>query len=103
VKYGNVYWSKAALDLDSTTADILLTDVGVPPVLHSDCVHYLIDYAHSVFKRLPDGAGGRVVLVDSRGTLQLTDWANELHPKPDGFRKIASTRWRPVLEALALC
>lgn len=30
-----------------------------------------------------------VVLVNTQGTLSAGDWANELHPKPEGFRKIA--------------
>jgi hypothetical protein len=30
-----------------------------------------------------------IVLVDAQGTLSATDWANELHPTPDGFKKIA--------------
>jgi hypothetical protein len=29
-------------------------------------------------------------LVDTRGTLATADWANELHPFPGGFKKIAS-------------
>ena len=34
---------------------------------------------------------GRVVFIDSRGTLDPTDWANELHPKAEGFGKIAES------------
>lgn len=29
-------------------------------------------------------------LVDTQGVLQLADWANELHPYPEGFQKLAS-------------
>ena len=29
-------------------------------------------------------------LVDTQGLLKATDWANELHPYPDGFKKIAA-------------
>jgi hypothetical protein len=28
-------------------------------------------------------------LVDTQTTLVASDWANELHPFPDGFKKIA--------------
>jgi len=30
------------------------------------------------------------ILVDTQGTLQPAEWANELHPFPDGFKKFAS-------------
>jgi hypothetical protein len=30
------------------------------------------------------------ILVDTQGTLQPDEWANELHPFPEGFRKFAS-------------
>jgi len=40
-----------------------------------------------------DGTGkpkNNFILVDTQGTLDpATDWANELHPYPDGFKKIA--------------
>ena len=39
----------------------------------------------------------RPALVERRGTLKKSDWANELHPKPVGFRKIAQRRWNPAL------
>ena len=33
--------------------------------------------------------GNNFVLVDTQGTLAVADWANELHPFPDGFKKVA--------------
>jgi hypothetical protein len=74
----------------------------VPAALQADCVKRLIDRCHGVLQRIAAGAGGRVVLIDSRGTLSHADWANELHPRPAGFRKIARTHWRPALARLGL-
>jgi hypothetical protein len=40
--------------------------------------------------------------VDSRVTLADHDWANELHPEGDGFKKVAMERWMPALKAEGL-
>ena len=69
----------------------------VPAPLQIDCVKLLIDSAHDTLQRIVAGANGRVVLVDSRGTLSPAQWANELHPRPAGFKKIAKVHWRPAL------
>jgi hypothetical protein len=37
------------------------------------------------------------LLVDTQGTLAASDWANELHPFPDGFKKIAE-KFVPALQ-----
>jgi len=43
----------------------------------------------------------RMRLVDSRGALgRESEWDNEIHPKAPGFRRIAETRWKPVLGGL---
>lgn len=34
-------------------------------------------------------AANNFTLIDTQGTLQPADWANELHPMPDGFKAIA--------------
>jgi hypothetical protein len=44
----------------------------------------------------------RVVLAKSNGTLAPEDLANELHPKPSGFKKIAVERWKPALQQFGL-
>ncbi len=85
---GGTPWLKPALD-----------DAKVPAALRQDCIRLLIDGAHSVLAALANGAAGRVVVVDSRGTLSPADWANELHPRPQGFAKIANQHWRPALAA----
>jgi hypothetical protein len=33
--------------------------------------------------------GNNFILVDTQGVLQAADWANELHPFPPGFQKLA--------------
>jgi len=40
-------------------------------------------------------------IVDSRGTLTSKEqWANEIHPTPDGFQKIAKECWVPQLTGI---
>lgn len=39
--------------------------------------------------RLAGEAANNFHLVDTQGTLKPADWANELHPHPGGFKKIA--------------
>ncbi len=83
---GNSAWLKPAL-----------VDARVPPALRAGCVGYLIDRFAACLADLEAGYGGRVAFVDSRGTLDAGDWANELHPTGAGFRKIARQCWRPAL------
>lgn len=58
----------------------------------------------------------RITLVDSarladvddpddiagKGTLTAAEWANELHPKPKGFNKIAKRCWKPAFKSAGL-
>ena len=76
-----------------------LVAANVPPALRAACVAYLIDAFAARLSALEAGYGGRVAFVDSRGTLDPVDWANELHPTGAGFRKIARQRWLPALVA----
>lgn len=43
-----------------------------------------------------------VIMVDSCLTLDSTDWANELHPTPERFKKIALKDWEPLLTKAGL-
>ena len=88
-------------------------DFGIPNGRHPDCVgpwlkpsldfsgwHDLTQAAEIVrqalvrFKQLlselEQTVSNRFSLVDTQGTLAASDWANELHPYPDGFNKIAN-------------
>jgi len=79
-----------------------LAAAKVPSGLRAPCVRYLIDQFSLQLTDLETLYAGRVVFVDSRGTLAAGDWANELHPKAAGFNKIARQRWRPALEDAGL-
>lgn len=79
-----------------------LVDARVPDRLQRDCIRYVIDRISRELQALEKIDSARIALVDSTGTLSDRDWANELHPKPSGFRKIAVQRWRPVLQGLGL-
>lgn len=79
-----------------------LVDAGVPEHLQQDCVRYLIDRFHGMLESVCAMDRKHLLIVDSRGTLGPDDWANELHPKGKGFKKIAKERWTPVLQAANL-
>ena len=69
----------------------------VPRGLQQGVVNFCIDTYWEHLTALRDAYGGVVHLVDQRGTLDRTDWANELHPTPAGFRRLAKC-WEPVLQ-----
>ena len=45
---------------------------------------------NALLTRLAADANNNFHLVPTQGTLAPTDWANELHPTPDGFKAIAA-------------
>lgn len=69
---------------------------SVPAGLRDDCIRIVIDRFAAKLQDVVDRYPGRAMLVDSRDALERDDWANELHPTPTGFGKIAA-RWLPVL------
>jgi hypothetical protein len=79
-----------------------LEDAKVPEKLHHACIKHLIDRITTELAELTKIDTARIVLVDSTNTLAEKDWANELHPKASGFKKIAVQKWRPVLETIGL-
>lgn len=52
-------------------------------------VHDALAAFRAMLKRLAGKPANRFHLVETQGVLKPADWANELHPYPDGFRKIA--------------
>lgn len=84
-------WLKSALD-----------DAQVPAHLYNDCMKYVINRFSDALLSIVAIDPRRIHLVDSRGTLRAKDWANELHPRPRGFKKIARERWQPVLQSAGL-
>lgn len=86
---GGSAWLKPALD-----------EAKVPVALHRPAVKLVIDRFATIFGNIATASAGRVKFVNSRGTLtRSTQWANELHPTPAGFRKIAIDAWEPLLVA----
>ena len=86
---GGSAWLKPALD-----------EALVPQAVQRPCVMSVIDRFATCFSAIAAASGGRVVFVDSRGTLTRSSlWANELHPTPAGFKRIAEAAWEPPLVA----
>jgi hypothetical protein len=77
-----------------------MVDRGVPDALLCDVVHRLMDDFIATLKALTDPAQNHdVYLVQTAGTLQPADWANEMHPTPDGFKRLGEC-FRPLLRQL---
>jgi hypothetical protein len=90
--FGGAGWLKPAMDA-----------AKVPQELQPGCVKLLLDRFHDdVLEPLQKAGGGRIHVVDSRTALEPGDWANELHPKPKGFKKIVRQYWIPVLRQAGL-
>lgn len=79
-----------------------LEDAKVPQDLQRECIRFVIDALSAALQALTLIDPDRIFLVDSRGTLADGDWANELHPKPSGFKKIAKSAWLPLLKEVGL-
>ncbi|MFG6466250.1 SGNH/GDSL hydrolase family protein [Roseateles sp. BYS87W] len=73
----------------------------VPRALQQEVVNHCINTYWTQLEELQKSFPGVVRLVDQRGTLKPEDWANELHPTPAGFRRLAN-RWKPELKAAGL-
>jgi hypothetical protein len=71
----------------------------VPPQHWQGCINHLIDGFVISLKALKSRWPERIVIVDSRGTLKdEKEWHNELHPTSDGFKRIATEKWLPILK-----
>ncbi len=71
--------------------------VGVPISVQPLAVDYLINVFNDALAQVQKDYPDHVLIVDSRGTLTAAEWANELHPTPAGFNKLAKQAWQPVL------
>lgn len=61
--------------------------------LRTDIVKLLIDTLEATFSEF-DSQADRVHVIRTTGTLDpATDWANELHPNGEGFRKLIHGPW----------
>ena len=81
-------WLKKPMQLAKVKAD-----------LQAPLINDLIDRFGDRLRKLAKANAG-VNFVKSSGTLTKDDWANELHPTPSGFNKIAKRRWDPVVRPL---
>jgi hypothetical protein len=79
-----------------------LDDAKVPRELHEDCIAFLLNAFAHVLSNICENDRNHLALVDSRGILSPDEWANELHPTPAGFARIANEGWKPVLQDLGL-
>ncbi len=61
--------------------------------IQQDVVNLLIDSLGKRLEALESSANGRVVFLRTVGTLKPEQWANELHPTPRGFNKMATKHW----------
>jgi hypothetical protein len=52
-------------------------------------VHAALASFRDMVKRLAGEPRNNFHLVDTQGILSASEWANELHPGPDGFKKVA--------------
>jgi hypothetical protein len=74
-----------------------MDQANVKDALQQSLVNLLIDGFRSALEEAQAQAP-TLQLVDERGTLKPEDWANELHPTPSGFNRVAK-RWTPALRA----
>jgi len=55
----------------------------------TDIVHQVLQQFKELLTELSRETNRNFNLIDTQGTLVSDDWANELHPFPEGFAKIA--------------
>jgi hypothetical protein len=61
-------------------------------------VRLILEKFQKLVEKMASVPGNNVVPVATQGTLSSGDWANELHPKPEGFQKIAQKFLGPLGE-----
>jgi hypothetical protein len=81
-------WLKAPMEL-----------AQVPEALRRPLIRELIDRLEGLLEGLDDPAA-QVHVVRSAGTLTESEWANELHPTPEGFDRLVRECWMPVVAPL---
>ena len=61
-------------------------------------VRLILVQFHQLLTKLAGTAGNNIVFVETQGTLAPVEWANELHPDPAGFQKIAQKFVGPLAD-----
>ena len=73
---------------------------GVPKPLQRPLINRLIDDFGDRLQAFANANAG-VTFIRSAGTLTDNDWANELHPRPSSFERLAKQCWKaPLTTAL---
>lgn len=67
-----------------------LTFAGWDVTQGAAIIHQALTDFRAMLLGLAANAANKFILVDTQGTLATSDWANELHPFPEGFKKIAA-------------
>lgn len=93
---------KGAFGQPSTWLKAAMDQAQVKPELQHGCIVYILDEFTKRLKHISALNPGKVILIDGRNTLKKEDWENELHPTPDGFKKLAWERWFPALNESGL-
>ncbi len=52
-------------------------------------IHQALTLFRNRLFNLASNPANNIILVETQGALQSADWANELHPYPNGFKTIA--------------
>jgi hypothetical protein len=63
-----------------------------------EIVRLILEEFHQLVETLANAEANNVAAINTQGTLSPDDWANELHPTPEGFRKIAQKFVGPLAE-----
>ena len=66
-----------------------LIERSVPAAIRADVVAEFLKVFARMLKRIQRNNQG-VTVVDTQGTLRPDEWANEIHPKNSGFKKIGT-------------
>ena len=74
-------WLKPSRDFSGYAGD---------PVTAWAIVQQALQAFRAMLLELATAPENNFFLVETRGTLSDTDWANELHPHPDGFLTLAN-------------
>jgi hypothetical protein len=64
--------------------------------LGEQIVRRVLEEFRALVEKLANAQANNVVTVNTQGTLSPDDWSNELHPTPEGFRKIAQNFLGPL-------
>jgi hypothetical protein len=69
----------------------MVTKKIVDPAIQKEIARYMLDRLGSMLKSIAmqPGYSEHFVVVDTHGLVGPNEWRNEIHPTPDGFRKVA--------------